>query len=135
MAEWTTELVADRLVEAVRTARRLPPAKAQGYFNCWPAIQREPWETFGAEPDPIRFPPEPAAIERMLVSMRWMQWLAVDQRLLVWMRAKHYPWHSIARRCGCDRTTAWRRWQRAILIITTELNGPGRANLPVAARR
>ena len=48
----------------------------------------------------------------MLESMRWMQWLEVEQRHLVWMRAKHYEWKFICRRLGRDRTTAWRRWQK-----------------------
>ena len=48
MVEWTVDLVADRFQEAARTAHRLPPVRVQGYFNCWPAIQRMPWETLGA---------------------------------------------------------------------------------------
>ena len=44
MAEWTIETVADRFIEAARTAHRLPPVRVQGYFNCWPTIVRMPWE-------------------------------------------------------------------------------------------
>ena len=44
-------------------------------FNCWPAIKRMPWENLGAEPPVYRFPPDPAAIDRMLETMRWVQWL------------------------------------------------------------
>ena len=66
MAEWTIETVADRFIEAARTAHRLPPVRVQGYFNCWPAIKRMPWENLGAEPPVYRFPPDPAAIDRML---------------------------------------------------------------------
>ena len=36
------------------------------------------------------FPPSPDAIDRMLETMRWGQWLEVEQRHLVWMQAKHY---------------------------------------------
>jgi hypothetical protein len=42
----------------------------------------------------------------------WVQWLEVEQRHLVWMRAKRYGWRDITIRFACDRTTAWRRWQR-----------------------
>lgn len=59
----------------------------------------------------------------MLESMRWMQWLEVEQRHLVWMRAKHYEWKFICRRLGRDRTTAWRRWQKALQIVVDHLNG------------
>ena len=31
--EWTAECVADHFEEAFRTLRKLPPVKAQGYFN------------------------------------------------------------------------------------------------------
>jgi hypothetical protein len=38
-----------------------------------------------------------------------VQWLEVEQRHLVWMRAKRYGWRDITIRFACDRTTAWRR--------------------------
>ena len=130
MAEWNIDLVADRFREAARTAHRLPPVRVQGYFNSWPAIQRMPWENLGAEPPVIRFPPEPAAIDRMLETMHWVLWLEVEQRHLVWMRAERYRWKEICCRFGCDRTTAWRRWQAALTIVVSQLNG---VTNPVAA--
>ena len=111
---WTIEEIAARFHEAVITARRLPPVRVQGYFNTWPQIVRQPWEILGAEDQGYRpFPPTPEAIDRMLEVMQWVQWLEVEQRHLVWMRADNYRWREITRRFGCDRTTAWRRWQRA----------------------
>src|SRR5690606_8593580 len=80
---WTIEDVAVRFEEAASTARRLPPVRVQGYFNCWPAIKRMSWENLGAEPTVYRFPPDPAAIERMLEVMRWVQWLEEEHRHLV----------------------------------------------------
>ncbi len=130
MAEWTVDLVADRFWEAARTAHRLPPVRVQGYVNCWPASQRTPWENLGAEPPIVRFPPEPAAIDRMLETMQWVLWLEVEQRHLVWMRAERYRWKEICCRFGCDRTTAWRRWQAALTIVVSQLNG---VTKPVAA--
>jgi len=38
------------------------------------------------------------------------------------MRAKQYEWKDICRRIGCDRTTAWRRWQKALGIVAINLN-------------
>jgi hypothetical protein len=93
----------------------------QGYFNCWPAIKRMPWENLGAEPRVYRFPPDPAAIDRMLETMRWVQWLEEEQRHLVWMRAQRYPWKDICCRFACDRTTAWRRWQTALELVAVHL--------------
>jgi hypothetical protein len=119
---WTIEDVSARFEEAASTARRLPPVRVQGYFNCWPAIKRMPWESLGAEPTVYRFPPDPDAIERMLEVMRWVQWLEVEQRHLVWMRAKRYGWRDITVRFACDRTTAWRRWQSALKTVADQLN-------------
>lgn len=111
MARLTEEQITERLIEAARTAHRLPPVKVQGYFNAWPAIKRMPWENLGAEPEPIRIPPSPEAVERMLEVMQWMVCLEEEQRHLLWMRAERYPWRDICARMGCDRTTAWRRWK------------------------
>ena len=38
--EWTTDDVANWLIEAARTAHRLPPVRVQDHFNCWPTIVR-----------------------------------------------------------------------------------------------
>jgi hypothetical protein len=89
-------------------------------------VRRE-WEAFVADEDDYRpWPPSPEAIDRMLETMRWVQCLEVERRHLVWMRAKRYEWHAIARRFGCDRTTAWRRWRAALETVAGHLNGSGR---------
>ena len=123
MANWTPEQVAERFREAAETAQRLPGLRSQGYFSVWPAFARREWEAFSNdEPVYHRFPPSPDAIERMIETMRWMQWLEVEQRHLVWMRAKRYGWREIAIRFACDRTTAWRHWQQALQSVTSHLN-------------
>jgi hypothetical protein len=107
------EDVAARFEEAASTGRRLPPpVRVQGYFNTWPIIVRKEWEAFAADEHVYRpFPPtrrhRPDAGDDA-----WVQWLEVEQRHLVWMRAKRYGWRDITIRFACDRTTAWRRWQR-----------------------
>jgi hypothetical protein len=124
MSDWTIEAVAARFEEAVATSRRLPPVRVQGYFNTWPTFVRQQWEALAAQcRDPVSFTPSPQAIERMLETMRWVQWLEIEQRHLVWMRAKLYGWRDITARFGCDRTTAWRRWQRALQVMANRLNG------------
>ncbi len=123
MAEWTPEDVVARFRDAADTSRRLPPVRVQGYFNVWPAFVREAWETYPEDEHVYRpLPPSPQAIDRMLETMRWVQWLEVEQRHLIWMRAKQYGWKSICRRFGCNRTTAWRRWQKALHVVTDRLN-------------
>lgn len=122
MTEWTTESVASRFAEAARTARRLPPVRVQGHFNVWPPFVRTEQERLASDdPPPFRFPPSPAEIERMLVAMSWVQWIEVEQRHLVWMRAERYRWEDIGKRFGYAPRTAQRHWHRAIHTIEMKL--------------
>lgn len=123
MTEWTVETVAERFQEAAQIARRLPPVKVQGYVCLWPEIVRKPWERYAIEEVHWRFPPSSQAIERMEDTMRWVVWLPEEERHLVWMRARGLRWKEICGRFGCDRTTAWRRWQAALQQVVDKLNG------------
>ena len=123
---WAIEDVAAHFEEAATTGRRLPPVRVQGYFNTWPPILRQQGEVFSAE-DPVyrSLPPSPEAVDRMLEAMRWVLWLEIEERHLIWMRAKRYGWRDITIRFACDRTTAWRRWQRALGIVAAQINSDG----------
>lgn len=123
MAEWTIEQVARRFEEAAFTAHDLPPVKVRGYFNTWPAIVRQRWEAYADTEKVLHIPPSPDAVERMLETMRWVLWLEEDQRHLIWMRAERHAWKTICRYFACDRTTAWRRWQKALKRVADALNG------------
>ena len=125
MANWTIDDVAARFEEAVTTERRLPPVRVQGYFNCWPAVVRNRWEAFAADEKVYRFPPSPEDIDRMMETIEWVKWLEIEQRHLVWMRAKRHGWRDISIRFACNRTTAWRRWQKALETVTARLNARG----------
>ena len=123
---WGMDDVEARILDAAHTAYRLPPVRVQGYNNPWMSLAMQ---TPSRYPDTERvyrpMSPSPEAIERMLETMKWVQWLEIDQRHLVWMRAKRYGWHQIGRRFACDRTTAWRRWQRALQTVADQLNALG----------
>ena len=122
MDEESFDLVASRLREAARTARRLPPVRVQGYFSVWPEFVRTPFERLAGDETPIpRFTPTPADVERMLEVIGWMPWLAIEQRHLVWMRAECYRWDDIARRFGCCPRTAQRRWTVAIEALGSKI--------------
>ena len=122
-AAWTPDDVSARFCEAAVTAGRLPPVRVQGYFNCWPAFARSEWEAFSAdEPVHRSFPPSPEDVDRMLETMRWVQWLDVEQRHLVWMRAKRYGWREIGIRFAFCTKTAQRHWQKALDRVATNLN-------------
>ena len=124
---WTLDDVSARFYEAAITARRLPPVRVQGYFNCWPAFARSEWEAYSAD-EPVRrsFPPSPEEVDRMLETMQWVLWLEVEQRHLVWMRAKRYGWREIAVRFACCAKTAQRHWADALQTVTDHLNASAR---------
>ena len=123
--EWTADCVADHFEEAFRTLRKLPPVKAQGYFSTWPDIVRTSREIAAMEPQPMRVWPSAAAITRLEQTFDWVLWIEEAERKLVWSRAARVPWKQISGELGCDRTTAWRRWQRALEIVAEKLNSEG----------
>ncbi len=122
MADWTIVEVQARIVEAVETAHRLPPARVQGYVNVWEALLRSAPERLAAEVGEYHIPPTPDAIDRMLETTRWMQWLDQDLRRIVWMRADRYAWPEIAKRFGCAVRTVQRRRNIALSIVAEHLN-------------
>ena len=124
MTGWCTDTVAARLEEAANTGRRLPPVRVQGYYTVWPVFVRQEWETLAADEKVYRpFPPSHKDIDRMLEVMRWVRWLGVEQRRLVWMRAVRYGWRGIGIRFACCTKTAQRHWQKAMQTLADHLNG------------
>ena len=120
--EWTADDVADHFEEAFRTLRKLPPVKAQRYFGAWPQVLRTKREIAAMEPEPMRVWPSAAAITRLERTFDWVLWIEEPERKLVWSRAARVPWKVITVEMGCDRTTAWRRWQLALTKIAARLN-------------
>ena len=119
---WSQDEVADYFIQASRTAHKLPPVRVQGHFNVWPTIVRTDYERMASDDAPVyRFPPTPAEVDCMLEVMGWVQWLEVEQRHLVWMRAARYRWYDIGKRFGCAPRTAQRRWEIAMYIVASNL--------------
>ena len=125
---WTAEAVAEHFEEAMRTLRKLPPVKVPGYFTTWPQIVRTRQEIAAMEPVPMRVYPSAAAITRLEQTTDWILWVDEDERRLVWSRAARVPWKLICVELGCDRTTAWRRWQLALTKIASRLNAESTAS-------
>ena len=119
---WTADDVADHFEEAFRTLRKLPPVKARGYFGAWPQVLRTKREIAAMEPEPMRVVPSAQAISALERTFDWAFWIEEAERRLVWSRAARVPWKQIAGEMGCDRTTAWRRWQLALTKIAARLN-------------
>ncbi|WP_394540150.1 DUF6362 family protein [Lysobacter enzymogenes] len=119
---WNIQQVTDRFQEAAITARRLPPARVQGYAAFWPDINRQSWEGYADERIVLRFAASPGAIDRFGETVRWLRWLEEEQRRLVWLRAQYVPWREISHRTGLIRKTAWRRYQHALAVVVVHLN-------------
>src|SRR5918996_1489091 len=83
---WTSELVADRLAEAADVLARLPEERAPGLYDLWPRIVGAPCTGGG----PAAAMPE--AIDCMDEALRWLTWLELEERRLVWLRAEGMPW-------------------------------------------
>jgi hypothetical protein len=113
---WTPGLVAERLAEAADVLARLPEEQVRGVYDLWPRIVGAPCTGGG----PAAAMPE--AIDRMDEALKWLTWLELEERRLVWLRADGMPWKWITHRFGIGRTTAWQRWTIALLKITTRLN-------------
>jgi hypothetical protein len=124
MKEWTMPEVADRFQEAVRTLRRLPPVRKNGYFNTWPAIVYTTAEVLQMETQPLRLgPPSAEAISRMEATIEWIFLLDTEEeRRIIWLRAARVPWRPICWQLGCGRTTAYHLWRVALLKIVAQLN-------------
>ena len=56
MAEWTRDMVEERILEAAAVLKRLPGLRTQGYFSTWPEIQRTAKEIAQGMPRPMRLP-------------------------------------------------------------------------------
>ncbi len=120
--EYTIDNIGERFRQAARTAYRLPAQRRLGYVSYWPEIKHSAGERVLLEERRyLQMPPTPQEIEEMLEVMRWVQWLSLDQRMLVWMRARRSPWRDIGVRFGFCSRTAQRHWQYAMLQVIHRL--------------
>ena len=92
MADWTRDMVEERIVEAADVLKQLPGLRNQGYFSTWPEIRRSLKELAPAMPTPMRRPPpSPSAISRMEEAITWNRFLERDDAHLMWARAEGTP--------------------------------------------
>jgi hypothetical protein len=120
--EWTAKMVEEYFLEVILTLKKLPPVKQKGYFNAWPDIIYSPNEIMFQEKVPIRLRATPEAISRLEQTFEWMTWIGIDERKLIWKRAANADWKSICWELGCNRSTAWRKWNIALKKIAKRLN-------------
>lgn len=120
--KWTAKMVEEYFLEVTSTLKKLPPVQQRGYFNSWPDIVYSPNEIIFQERKPMRLQATPEAISKMEKSFEWMAWITIEERKLIWKRATKMRWRSICYELGCDRITAWRKWNIALGKIARKLN-------------
>ncbi len=123
MAEWTRDMVEERITEAAAVLKQLPGLPSQGYFSTWPDIVLSAREIAAQEPRPMRVLPSPQAISRMEEAITWNQFLQREEVELMGVRAEGMPWKGICYRFGVSRPTAHRRYDYALSVIAWRLNG------------
>ena len=130
---WTGDVVFDRIIEAARTLRQLPPVKGPaGYRSAWPDWVRDAWHRYGREAatadlgaQTLRIRPSPEAIDRMDETIPWLQLLDDEMARVVWARANRVAWCKLAAMMGCDRRTCRRRLLLAMVELASTLNANG----------
>jgi len=80
MAEWTRDMVEERITEAADVLKQMPGLRSQGYFSTWPEIQRSRKEIAEGMPRPMRLPPpSTSAITRMEEAITWNRFLQPEE--------------------------------------------------------
>ena len=121
--QWTDKDIAARFEEALYTLKRLPKPSVMGYHTLWPTIVYTALEIMQQEKKRFRLgPPLPKAIDRMEETFVWINWLEVEERNLVWLRASRMPWRVICTRIGASKTVARTRWTAALMKIARRKN-------------
>lgn len=119
---WTEEMVVKAFEDAMRTLKKLPTAKLRDYFTSWPQVIYKEIEILRMDQKPKKWPATPEAIARMEETCSWIHFLeSVEERKIVWLRAKKTPWQLICGEFGISRATANRKWKNSIRIITQNL--------------
>lgn len=120
---WTEEMVEKTFEEAIRTMQKLPTAKLRDYFTSWPQVIYSEIEILRMDQKPKKWPATPEAISRMEKACGWVLLLKeIEERKIIWLRAKRTPWKLICGELGFSRATANRKWKSAILQITLLLD-------------
>ena len=120
---WTEEMVEKTFEEAIRTMQKLPTAKLRDYFTSWPQVIYSEIEILRMDQKPKKWPATPEAISRMEKACGWVLLLKeIEERKIIWLRAKRTPWKLICGELGFSRATANRKWKSAIRQITLQLD-------------
>lgn len=122
------EYIAERFEEAVETIRGLSSSGTwpKGFHTSMPETLSVTSESFNAEAfrialiDSANRPNIPTSrqIDRLDEVMVWQFYISVEERKIVWARARHRRWKKIAKDIHKSVRTAQRRWTTALMKIS-----------------
>jgi len=123
----TAKYIRARLEEAADTLRRLPMPREMGGLrggkSTMPDYVQSAQEAYGyTQAEAPRIPPSAEAIDRMDEALAWLRWLPEREGRLVWMRSMRIGWKRVTEEFHCDRTTAWRHYTAAIMVIAARVD-------------
>ena len=114
----TIEQIKADLETAALVERLMPSVHLPGYRNCMPEIHYTPQEIAFMDRRPVPMRPTPEQIDIWeKVVLVWMPILDVEERKLVWKRAKHIPWKLLCREFGVARQNLAIRYDKALIKI------------------
>ncbi|QDP66862.1 MAG: hypothetical protein Tp172SUR151031_9 [Prokaryotic dsDNA virus sp.] len=125
ISDYTNRLleIEERFEECFDVIERLPTPIRKQKMNAWPLFKTDPGLAYGYNVYTISRPkPSPEQIDRADQSLYWLIHCSIEQRRLIWARAKKYSWRKIAAVAGCSKDTAKYRWQEAIMTIAEKIN-------------
>ena len=121
--EWTPRLVAAFLADAAQRHGSLGERELPETLKTWSKVTHPGLDMhFDAKRASRSRPLSPRAMAQRKAALCWLQWLDDDVQRMAWDRANGRPWKAIAHAHGVDRSTAWRRWTCAMVMIAARLN-------------
>ena len=118
MVKLTIEQIKADLETAAFVERLMPSVHFQGYRNCMPEIKYTPQEIAFMDHRPVPMRPTPEQIDIWeKVVLVWMPILDVEERKLVWKRAKRIPWKMLAHSFRVSRQILALRYDKALIKI------------------
>lgn len=117
------EELKQKLEFAADIMKRLPSVKAKGYGTSWPEMLYTLAEIIEQEAEPSRLQANSQEVSEMERILDWLKPLDAFETKLVWKRACRVPWKVLSYDFRADRTTLWRKYDRALAkILTTRKN-------------
>lgn len=109
-----------KLEFAADIMKRLPRVKVKGYGSSWPETLYTLAEIMEQEPERSRPQATSREVSQMEEILTWLKPLDAFETKLVWKRACRVPWKILSYDFQSNRTTLWRKYDRALVKVLGE---------------